>query len=121
MTQETSTMYTFHWAWGFLSHRGTPSHHPNFSRIFFYKPSIWGTPFMETPISPMIISTMDTKLLGAFTMIQAPKFGIFCRDLTEAPLQSLMHPAFLSLCVNLLEGPGSVGRLRKDTRDIIRM
>ena len=31
-------------AGGFLSHRGTSSHHPYFNGIFHYEPSILGTP-----------------------------------------------------------------------------
>ena len=39
---------------GFLSHRATPSHHPNFNGGFQYRPSIcihfWGSPMtVETP------------------------------------------------------------------------
>ena len=42
---------------GFLSHRGTPSHHPFLDGIFPYKPtSYWGTPMtMEIPIPPIPI------------------------------------------------------------------
>ena len=36
---------------GFLSHRGTPSHHPFIDGIFHEKPTIWGVPpFMESRI-----------------------------------------------------------------------
>ena len=42
-------------AGGFLSHRGTSSHHPYFNGIFHYEPSILGTPMtMETPIFTLI-------------------------------------------------------------------
>ena len=33
---------------GFLSHGGTPSHHPFFVGNFLYKPSTWWVPFQET-------------------------------------------------------------------------
>ena len=39
---QTSHMYMIYG--GFLSHRDTPSHHPNFSRIWSYEPSILGYP-----------------------------------------------------------------------------
>ena len=54
----------------FLSHRGTPSHHPFLDGIFAYKPSILGTPMaMETlvelffPVWPMWNGVLDEGLI----------------------------------------------------------